>query len=306
MKHFSVPGRLYAVKGRRLYQLSGSRVAAMLPGTAVKDPATTLDGARLAYAQIQASTSTIVVAQSDGQGMEPITPSSAPEGELWAYAPAFSSDGRQIAYLTDRGKRSSSPQNLQPNDLGIWVYDTVAQRSARMVAPVPYTGGAADPSYRPGTADQLVFTTYLYDGQPLQPVARLTWRSTQTGRTAFLSPSLARNLEPSFSPDGRFLAFVHAGPEGDDLYVMPVAPSYAAEPRSYPTDAANLVQSGMVAQPVWAPDGSALAFLMLVKGSFDLYILPVSTTGGLRATGPAVAITQGSFFDADSRLAWSP
>jgi hypothetical protein len=49
-----------------------------------------------------------------------------------------------------------------------------------------------------------------------------------------------------------------------------------------------------------------MAFLMLVNGSFDLYVLPISTVGGIRATGAPVAITHGSFFDADSRLAWSP
>jgi Tol biopolymer transport system component len=130
--------------------------------------------------------------------------------------------------------------------------------------------------------------------------------STQTGRTVFLSPTPARNLEPSFSPDGKFLAFIRGGPQGDDLMVTPLAAAFAAEPNPYPSEGATLLQAGMVAQPVWAPDGNSIAFLMLVKGSFDLYVLPISTVGGVRATGPAVAITQGSFFDADSRLAWSP
>jgi len=47
---------------------------------------------------------------------------------------------------------------------------------------------------------------------------------------------------------------------------------------------------------------------MLVKGSFDLFILPIATdpAGAIHATGPARAVTHGSFLDADSRLAWSP
>ncbi len=305
-KHFSVTGHLYAVKGRRLYQFSGSRVTAIPGATSVKDPAVTLDGARLAYAQIQGQSSVIAVGQSDGQPMERITPASAPEGALWASAPAFSTDGRRLAYLTDRGKRPSSPQNLWPNDLGVWMYDIVTRTSTRVVTPIDYTGGDSDPTFRPGTSDQLAYTIYLYDGVPLQPVARLALMSTQTRRTSFLSPSLARNFQPSFSPDGKFLAFIRGGPEGDDLFVMPLAASFAAEPHPYPSEAATLVQAGIVSQPVWAPDGNSLAFLRLVKGSFDLYVLPVSTVAGVRATGPAVAITQGSFFDADSRLAWSP
>lgn len=306
VKRFIVPGRLYATRGRALYRFSGTHVTAMAVGAAVKDPAVTLDGARLAYAQIQGQSSTIVVGASDGTGAGPITAASAPEGALWAFAPAFSTDGRRLAYLTDRGKRPSSPQNLQPNDLGIWQYDVVAHRSTQLVLPAGYTGGDSDPTFRPSATEQLVYTTYLYDGFPLQLVARLTWMSTQTGRSVFLSPTLARHLEPSFSPDGKYLAFVRGGPEGDDLYVAPLSAAYAAEPHPYPTDTATLVQAGMVAQPVWAPDGSAIAFLMLVNGSFDLYLLPISTEGSIRGTGPPIAITKGSYFDADSRLAWSP
>jgi hypothetical protein len=44
---------------------------------------------------------------------------------------------------------------------------------------------------------------------------------------------------------------------------------------------------------------------MLVNGSFDLFMMPIATDGTIHATGPAQAITHGSFIDADSRLAWS-
>jgi Tol biopolymer transport system component len=87
---------------------------------------------------------------------------------------------------------------------------------------------------------------------------------------------------------------------------MPLAPSFSREPRPDPTTAAVLLQAGMVSQPVWAPDGSAIAFVMLANGSFDLFILPIATDGAIHATGPAQAVTHGSFVDADSRLAWSP
>ncbi len=306
VKRFSVPGRLYATRGRALYRFSGSHITAIAAGATVMDPAVTLDGARLAYAKIQGQSSTIVVAASDGTGAAAITEAAAPEGALWAFAPAFSPDGRRLAYLTDRGKKPSSPQDLQPNDLGVWQYDVVARRSTQLVIPIGYTGGDGDPSFRPGAIDQLVYTTYAYEGFPLQTVARLTWMSTQTGRSIFVSPTLARNFEPSLSPDGKSLAFIRGGPEGDDLYVAPLGAAYTAEPHPYPTDTATLLQAGMVAQPVWAPDGSALAFLMLANGSFDLYLLPISTEGSIRATGPAIAVTKGSYFDADSRLAWSP
>jgi Tol biopolymer transport system component len=306
LQKISVPGHLYAAKSRGLYVFSGTKLTRLANGVQVEDPAVTPDGTGLAFAALGGQSSTIVLADSNGSNQRAITPSSAPEGALWAFKPSVSSDGQHVVYVTDRGKQPSSPQNLQPNDLGVWIYDAKTSQSRRLMFPVPYTGGDSDPVYRPGSADQLLFTTYLYGGQPPLPVSRLTWMSTRTGARVYLSPDGARNFEPTVSPDGQFVAFIHATPTTDDLYVMPLAASYLREPQPYPSDSAALLASGRVAQPVWSADGKAIAFLMLVNGSFDLFILPVSVSSGVHASGPAQEITHGSFLDADSRLAWAP
>jgi len=305
VKQLPVPGRLYATKSRALYRFSGTQLTLLRFASRVKDPAVTPAGDRIAVAQLQDQSSTIVVSDPNGQTRQTLTPSSAAEGSLWAFAPAFAGDGHQLVYLTDRGKQPSNPQNLRPNDLGVWTYDLDTGQSRRLVQPYAYTGGDSDPRYRPGVNDQLVYTTYLYGGAPPEAVARLTWMSLRTGATIYLSPDTGRNFQPAISPDGRFVAFIRAGAGSDDLYAMPLAPTYTRELRPYPSESAVLIQSGIVSQPVWSPDGSAIAFLKLVNGSFDLFIVAVSTAGTIQASGPAQAVTHGSFLDADSRLAWS-
>ncbi len=308
IKQVDVSGRLYATKGRTLYRFSGTHLTKLLAGIKVKDPAVDPSGAQLAFAQLQDQNSTIGICDAGGRNLESITPAAGPEGKLWAFEPHYSDDGQRIIYLTDRLKQRSNPQNLQPNDLAIFGQDLAGGPARRLVVPVPYTGGDSDPALRPGANEQLLYTTYLYGGAPLEPVARLTWMSLRSGARVYLSPDGARNFEPAFSPDGRFIAFLRAGSASDDLYVMPLAAGFSREPRPAPSEAALLLQAGIVSQPVWAPDGTAIAFLMLVNGSFDLFILPVAPdpAGAIHATGPARAVTHGSFLDADSRLAWSP
>src|SRR2546427_13292463 len=103
--------------------------------------------------------------------------------------------------------------------------------------------------------------------------------SLRTGSRVSLSPDGARTFEPPFSPDGRFVAFIRAGSRSDDLYVMPLAASFSREPQTDPTEAALLLQPGIVAQPGLGAGRPRDPFLMLVNGSLTSSSCPSPPMG---------------------------
>jgi Tol biopolymer transport system component/serine/threonine protein kinase len=93
----------------------------------------------------------------------------------------------------------------------------------------------------------------------------------------------------SFSPDGTQIAYGSAGEDGVnwDIWLKIIG---EAEARRLTTDPAREID------PSWSPDGTQIAFLRVVSGSFRIYL--VSPLGG--------SARQLSDFPARSRASWSP
>jgi Tol biopolymer transport system component/tRNA A-37 threonylcarbamoyl transferase component Bud32 len=92
---------------------------------------------------------------------------------------------------------------------------------------------------------------------------------------------------PALSPDGKMLAYVEEGANGEDLYVTRVA---GGERVKLTNDASRK------GEPVFSPDGEKIAFARMVAGQGDEEICTVATLGG-----EIVTVTQGG-----SMPAWSP
>jgi hypothetical protein len=77
--------------------------------------------------------------------------------------------------------------------------------------------------------------------------------------------------QPSFSPDGRLLAFTAQRAGKDVLYVLDVARRAVRKRFSLPLDG--------VTGPTWSPDGARIAFSGTKGGITDLYVVDTSGTG---------------------------
>jgi Big-like domain-containing protein/WD40 repeat protein len=96
------------------------------------------------------------------------------------------------------------------------------------------------------------------------------------------------NYDPTWSPDGRRLAFTRGGGASSDIYVMDA-------------DGSNLVQltsGGFNWEPAWAPDGRTIAFSSVQSGSTGIFV--VAADGG---QGSRVLLNRPGY---DAHPAWSP
>jgi len=82
--------------------------------------------------------------------------------------------------------------------------------------------------------------------------------------------------DPQISPDGRWIAFVHAAPTMMER-------TYTRNVWLAATDGTSVRQytrSGKDSQPRWSPDGTRLAFVSARGGKPQIYIVPVTAPGG--------------------------
>ncbi len=116
-----------------------------------------------------------------------------------------------------------------------------------------------------------------------------------------LSSYPGEEQQPSFSPDGREVAFVWNGGQGEDLdiYIQPVG---GGHPRRVTQD------PGMDVSPAWSPDGRRIAFVRISgEGSPGVFVVP--STGGPEIQVTVLRARTGrarSWVLLPAWLAWSP
>jgi sulfatase modifying factor 1 len=221
-------------------------------------------GGRIAYASFfRNNTGDLYVMNADGTDLRRLTLGSAEDNK-----PAWSPDGTQIAFYSNRQGRSSiyivdvadAPQSTGDSATGSLPIQRLTAKSS-----------CSDPAWSPeGT--QIAFVAgrdssaeiYVMNVQDaLQGVDGTDQRQ--------LTHNSAADRAPAWSPDGTRIAFVSDREGAPAIYVMNVDGS---DPR-------RLIQSGNDEEdaPDWSPDGTRIAFCSTSAGHWRIYVASADGTG---------------------------
>jgi len=198
----------------------------------------------------------------NGRNRAQLTTSSRQSDE----APAWSPDGRQIAFVSDEK---------------LCVMNT--DGSNKIELPLYKTARPYEPTWSPD-GDRIAFWDYIKVGLYMT-------HTDGSGTLRALTPSGSR---PAWSPDGDRIAF--EGSSGDsywpDIYVMNVSPEGDTSELQQITD-----HPLMEGEPSWSPDGTEIAFYSNRAGRQGIYKVDVNSLKETR-------LTHSPLFDYDPT--WSP
>jgi TolB protein len=293
----ALPGRLLFVKNGDLWVWEGENGVALTSSGDAFQPAWSPDGARIAYIRRTESYSDLVVMPAAGGEPAQLTGdgSNAPPhsyerilDSVWAFYPAWSPDGAEIAFTSQAAPPAGSP---------------AAEYRLTLYA-VPSSGGEKQQIYADDGAHvgRPVYTpdgtAIVFANQPTGTGVPQLYRYTRASSSAApLAGAPDQSYDPAFSSDGRWLAFAARDGGRTDVFAMPAGGGAPV----------RLTSLGGARAPAFSPDGKLLAFLAITPGSnsFDLWIADLQTgaDGALHALQPR-QLTHDMRLDADSGLSW--
>jgi Tol biopolymer transport system component len=272
--------------------------------------------------------------------------------QFWAGNPIWTADGKQLIYLSDfyKGGRQQllfnqtcpvqaqgdsiqdlgiveTPANAQPVPaISATGYVNRLDRPRQLAWPYCYAGGDQDLSLRPGVSDtEVLFTSFQYTdysgGMTAQISLLIIPNDGSPPRIIQLSPSDPKVvlMEPSWSPDGRYITYIRRANGQDNLYIMPVDATVqngtpntlgAGVPERYSLEgggsetystnttyynASQKLASGIIGQPAWGANNQ-LFFVEFENNAFNLYLAKVSFSASAPGAGatPGATATPGS------------
>ena len=239
-------------------------------GEADFEPAWSSDGRWVYFTSMRGQTTAIWRVSAGGGTPERVTMGSGPERQ-----PSLSQDGLRLTYSTF---------SLNSN-LVVRAEQTGKEHEFGGERRELYPAFAPDGSAVVYVSDQLKSPPDLWiqplapDGSPGGMARRLT---DHPGTAAY----------PSYSPDGRWIAYHRALDDQRDVWIVPAA---GGAPLRFTDDPAVDIH------PAWSPDGKHIAFVSERGGGSRIWIAPVAEG---RPAGQARRLTAGGL--SEDQPSWSP
>lgn len=282
----ALPGRILFVKDGDLWVLDAGGSHQLATGGTFSQPNWSPDGSGLAYVYRGTNFADIFTTDDQGQSQTRLTNSQSTilDNNDWNFRPAWSPDGKLIAFVSDL--TSTFPT--------LWLMNAADGSGRHAVAAPGLQQEAVDALAWSPDGTQLAVTLFNEPGPTQIALVPLGATGRQSGR--LLTTLAGGALDPAWAPDGSWIAF--AGREG---YGMDL---YAVHPDG--TSVTRLTSDGqLVRAPTFSPDGQHLAYLSSKTGYFEVWVVDLQPDGSgrLNASSP-VQLTQDLHLDASSGLSW--
>ena len=201
----------------------------------------------------------------------------------WMRQPVLSPNGRSVAVVTDQPDPNERSVVLQ-------IYNLETGRFSVPDVPVTDPLGHQDPEWRPDSR----MLMYVRNGREGGRGAPVIWRYDTEDRTA-VAITTAGYLEPSYSPDGRYIAATRSSTIGTDVVILDARRG---------TELARVTNDGRSWAPVWSPAGDGIAFLNIDGQIVDLHLARLTGPAGDWTVEETIPLTEVSGLDAASGPDW--
>jgi TolB protein len=251
-------------------------------------PSLSADGQRVAYVRYDDSFSDIVIQPTSGGEPQFLT-NNRPSAEtgspdyvqqaLWALNPAWSPDGRRLAFVSDRG--TDAPV--------LWLMGQGGDNPHSLTT-TPPNPVLERPNWSPG-GDSIVATSL---GSGKDEIWSLNLDSGVWNEAAAPADG---SYDPSWSPDGAHIAYAARTGRSTDIWLTP------ADRSSPPVQLTHL---GRARAPVFSPDGKQIAFVAEKDERFQIFVMDLGAANGQPQAGAPQQLTDAAEgVDAAAGLSWS-